>query len=487
MTRRKSQANKKFSSSNKIIIKEPRLVRVGNTWQRKEIKEVNIIDNNKPNRLVKDGNKWKRIVPSKNENVSPRQNIFELIVPQNKDMRLSNLEPLKGESESLKRMFDLIDDENLPSNESSKKFKFSIENNLYQYKLSQNTFLPVGFQIAEEILGYLDVEDLISVSLTYKPIHKFITNSEKLWQELYKELSPGSISSIMKPLIMIQSLASPELKPSVAWKRQVFNRLKYRPFYLAFTYLDDPNDFTISFPGVSYDLSTVHIEAYQYAIYDEEETFSPANFVQHNTQIFDSLQEGFNEWRIAIEPIKTELTKPLKLKDNDELFIVYNYMDVNSIFQFNFLKLFDNINEAIKFAESFSELNDDDDYYIIKNINHSGKIFDCKQKFIKDSRIAIDIVKFWSKIHQNRNLPNSFIEDDIKGKGKEEDTDDDANGSTNFIEKWKQMGLMDKTYIQEVIDDIINKTNQKKRSFKDSMLDMELGETSSSRNVKRKK
>ncbi|RGB41729.1 hypothetical protein C1646_662831 [Rhizophagus diaphanus] len=472
MTRRKSQANKKFS----------RLVRVGNTWQRKEIKEVNIIEN-KPNRLVKDGNKWKRIVSSKNENVSPRQNIFELIVPQNKDMRLSNLKSLKGESESLKRMFDLIDEENLSSNESSKKFKFSIENNLYQYKLSQNTFLPVGFQIAEEILGYLDVEDLISVSLTYKPIHKFITNSEKLWQELYKELSPGSISSIMKPLIMIQSLASPELKPSVAWKRQVFNRLKYRPFYLAFTYLDDPNDFTISFPGVSYDLSTVHIEAYQYAIYDEEETFSPANFVQHNTQIFDSLQEGFNEWRIAIEPIKTELKKPLKLKDNDELFIVYNYMDVNSIFQFNFLKLFDNINEAIKFAESFSELNDDDDYYI-KNINHSGKIFDCKQKFIKDSRIAIDIVKFWSKIHQNRNLPNSFIEDDIKGKGKDEDTDDDANGSTNFIEKWKQMGLMDKTYIQEVIDDIIN---QKKRSFKDSMLDMEFCETSSNRNVKRKK
>ncbi|CAB4422214.1 unnamed protein product [Rhizophagus irregularis] len=40
-----------------------------------------------------------------------------------------------------------------------KKFKFSIENNLYRYKLSQNTFLPVGFQITKEILGYLDVED----------------------------------------------------------------------------------------------------------------------------------------------------------------------------------------------------------------------------------------------------------------------------------------------------------------------------------------
>uniref|UniRef100_U9UE64 Uncharacterized protein n=1 Tax=Rhizophagus irregularis (strain DAOM 181602 / DAOM 197198 / MUCL 43194) TaxID=747089 RepID=U9UE64_RHIID len=76
--------------------------------------------------------------PSKNENVSPRQNIFELIV----DMRLSNLEPLKGESESLKQMFDLIDDENLPSNESP-----------------HNTFLPVGFQITKETLGYLDVEN----------------------------------------------------------------------------------------------------------------------------------------------------------------------------------------------------------------------------------------------------------------------------------------------------------------------------------------
>ncbi|GBB94140.1 hypothetical protein RclHR1_00230018 [Rhizophagus clarus] len=479
MTRYESQVNKrkeKSSSSNK----KPRLVRVGSTWQRKEIKEVNIIDiiENKPKRLVRNGNMWKRIVPSKNETVSPQQNISI----DTKIMRLSNLEPLKGESGSLKRMFDLIDNENSSSNEqngqqkSSKKFKISIENNLYRYKLSQNTFLPVGFQIAEEILGYLDVEDLISVSLTYKPIHKFITNSENLWQGLYQKLSPESINYIMKILIMIQSLASPELKPSVAWKRQVFNRLKYRPFYLAFTYLDDPNDFIISFPGVSYDLSTVQIEAYQYAIYEEEEILSPANFVQHNTQIFDSLQEGFDEWRIAIEPIKTDLTKPLKLKDNDELFIVYNYMNINSIFQFNFLKLFDNVIEAIKLAESLSDLNDDDDY--IKNINHSGKIFDCKQKFIKGSRIAVDIVKFWSKIHQNRNLPNTFIE-----KKEEEDTDDDADGSTNFIEKWRQMGLMDKTYIQEVIDDIINKSNQKKRSFKDSMLD----ESSSSRNGKRKK
>jgi hypothetical protein len=31
------------------------------------------------------------------------------------------------------------------------------------------------------------------------------------------------------------------------------------------------------------------------------------------------------------EPIKTDLTKPLKLKD-DELFIVYNYMNVKSNF-----------------------------------------------------------------------------------------------------------------------------------------------------------
>jgi len=48
---------------------------------------------------------------------------------------------------------------------SLKKLKLSIENNLYHYKLSQNTFLPVGFQMAEEILGFLDVEDLISTSI----------------------------------------------------------------------------------------------------------------------------------------------------------------------------------------------------------------------------------------------------------------------------------------------------------------------------------
>lgn len=74
-----------------------------------------------------------------------------------------------------------------------------IENNLYcYYKLSQNTFLSVAFQISEEILGYHDVEDLISIGLTYKPIHKFIIKSEKLWQELYKNYHQDLISSIIK-------------------------------------------------------------------------------------------------------------------------------------------------------------------------------------------------------------------------------------------------------------------------------------------------
>ncbi|GBC34233.1 uncharacterized protein OCT59_018914 [Rhizophagus irregularis] len=39
-------------------------------------------------------------------------------------MRLSNLEPLKGESESLKH---LIDDENLPPNESQKSSNFRLK------------------------------------------------------------------------------------------------------------------------------------------------------------------------------------------------------------------------------------------------------------------------------------------------------------------------------------------------------------------------
>jgi hypothetical protein len=67
MTRPKSQANKKSSSSNKII---PRLVRIGGKWQRKEIKEV---IKNGPKRLVRNGNIWKRIVP---ETVSPQQNLI---------------------------------------------------------------------------------------------------------------------------------------------------------------------------------------------------------------------------------------------------------------------------------------------------------------------------------------------------------------------------------------------------------------------------
>ena len=88
-------------------------------------------------------------------------------------------------------------------------------------------------------------------------------------------------------------------------------------------------------------------------------------------------------------------------------------------------------------------------------------------------------MKFWSKIHQNRILPNSFTEEEEGEEVNEvEESDDDAN----FIEQWQQMGLMDKTYVNELIDDIddtIYQSNQKKRSLEDFM---ELGEPPSDRN-----
>ena len=39
------------------------------------------------------------------------------------------------------------------------------------------------------------------------------------------------------------------------------------------------------------------------------------------------------------------------------------------------------------------------------------------------------------------------------------------------------MGFVDKTYVQEVIDDMIYNINRKKRSLEDSMMEMKPGES----------
>ena len=71
--------------------------------------------------------------------------------------------------------------------------------------------------------------------------------------------------------------------------------------------MNNSSDFTISFLGTSYDISTVYFEVGQYS---EETFFSAANFIQHNSQIFDLLQEKFDEWKIIM------INSPIQINKN---------------------------------------------------------------------------------------------------------------------------------------------------------------------------
>src|SRR3990170_3248632 len=86
-TRRKMTrpARRKERFLKKKPNKKSRLVRVGDTWERKNIKnDIKNIIENKPKRLVRIGNTWKRNALYANETAeSPQQNIFELPVSKN--------------------------------------------------------------------------------------------------------------------------------------------------------------------------------------------------------------------------------------------------------------------------------------------------------------------------------------------------------------------------------------------------------------------
>ncbi|CAG8432751.1 7078_t:CDS:2 [Diversispora eburnea] len=457
----KTKNNKIMDSTvNENTIKKPncrpgRLVRVGKTWVRINNNNLSVISlHEELSKLPVSSSKTVTLLHEENTNNNNDKNEKGLILNVENVINENNLNKEKNVINYYSLSTKLSD------NIISKQLKG--KGREVECKLSQNTFLPVGYQLAEEIFSYLEVEDLVSVSLTYKPIYKFITLSTNLWKNLYKQFVSIKINKIMEPLTMLQTLTNNNLKPSIAWKNHVFSRIKYRPIYLSYTYLDSSNDFMITFPGASYDYDTIYTEVQEYVIDEDEPTSSsncnspnfnsrPPQYINNrirrgNQVLFDEIQNGFqDQWRIAIEKVKCEMISPLKLKDGDDIFVVYNYSDTKKHpYTFEILKIFDNINEAIKFAKEMSDELDGGD---VKNVEHRGEIFDSKRKNIfleinesNELRVSVDKVKFWKKVHK---IPNFLHYDNENGKDK-------------IIETWKQMGYVDKSFLLEALQNIVD-------------------------------
>nr|CAG8588853.1 12536_t:CDS:2 [Entrophospora candida] len=330
-----------------------------------------------------------------------------------------------------------------------------INNCLLSCKLEKNTFLPVGVEIAEDIFGYLDVEDLISVSLTYKPVSKFVSESVKLWQEIYQRISSEHVNMIMKPIVMVQAMISPNSSQAIIWKRQVFEKLKYRPYYVLYSYLDESDDFTLLFLGASHDFDTLVLEAEEYTRqYDDDDIVSihpsrPPKHINHEGQLYDKLQVGYDrDWRVAIETVNTLLDHPLRLRNADKILIVYKYSDVEKDFEFEFLKIYDDESDAIKFAKSLS--NPDNESSEAKNFDHRGEIFDREDVSNKNFRIAVDCVKFWGKVHTEKQLFGATMYFESEDEDLNEESMDigdimEDDESNSPIERWKQRGYFDKS------------------------------------------
>ncbi|CAJ0745363.1 11619_t:CDS:2 [Entrophospora sp. SA101] len=321
--------------------------------------------------------------------------------------------------------------------------------------IKKNTFLPVGVEIAEDIFGYLDVEDLISVSLTYKPVSKFVSESVKLWQEIYQRISSEHVNMIMKPIVMVQAMISPNSSQAIIWKRQVFEKLKYRPYYVLYSYLDESDDFTLLFLGASHDFDTLVLEAEEYTRqYDDDDIVSihpsrPPKHINHEGQLYDKLQVGYDrDWRVAIETVNTLLDHPLRLRNADKILIVYKYSDVEKDFEFEFLKIYDDESDAIKFAKSLS--NPDNESSEAKNFDHRGEIFDREDVSNKNFRIAVDCVKFWGKVHTEKQLFSATMyfeseDEDLNEESMDIDDIMEDDESNSPIERWKQRGYFDKS------------------------------------------
>jgi hypothetical protein len=58
--------------------------------------------------------------------------------------------------------------------------------------------------------------------------------------------------------------------------------------------------------------------------------------------------------------------------------------------------------------------------------------------------------------------PNRILLNEVS-KGEGEDSEEEhVDHDTKLIKRWRKMGFVDKTYVQEVIDDMIYNTNRKK-------------------------
>ncbi|CAG8598363.1 12876_t:CDS:2 [Ambispora gerdemannii] len=159
-----------------------------------------------------------------------------------------------------------------------------------------------------------------------------------------------------------------QLKPAVAWKRQVFNRLRYRPFYIAYSYLDD-QDFTLTlmFHGAFYDYPTTYQEAIDY---------------------------GFFFYGAPVESIKPDFKYPLETVGGDKLYLVYTYLDIQEGFQFTFDKLFDDERTAIEYAAKLAE---PEDVSRTTYVDHNGEKFDSKHRDVINARVAVDVLPVWRK------------------------------------------------------------------------------------------
>ncbi|CAG8623429.1 2057_t:CDS:2 [Paraglomus occultum] len=348
---------------------------------------------------------------------------------------------------------------------------------LERCKLAENTFMPVGYQVAEEILSVLDVEDLISVSLTYKPMHRFINNSSTLWKRIHARLTPPTNHKIMDSMLTLQKFADTNVNLGSAWKKHVFQRLRNRTYYLSYSYWDDSKDFTITFHGASYDLNTVYHETVGYANFVGD--IGPPTipmFVHHQGQLFD-VQQGFQKWRIAIEPIQTSLQRPIKTENNNLLYIVYTYSDRPTDFQFNLMKTFDNEIDAINYAQTIAE--DVDSFP--QNVECLGELFDAKVKSSTQqfpTRVAINTAEFWSKVDEDevarikkdeQKLLDNCDEDELMNdieEGKEDENNSGGGEDTGWSGE-KTYNLSDALDAFDIM--IESYKNNKKRSFSEAM------------------
>jgi hypothetical protein len=329
--------------------------------------------------------------------------------------------------------------------------------------------MPVGFEIGEHILGLLGVEDLVAVSRTCKAMYNFVNGSVTLWQELHARLgSPINTLRISSFVTVLSQLSPDHLPLSVAWKRQVYKLLKNRLFYVGFSYRDDYQKVQILFHATSHDINAVYEECEDYQALlgcDLLGTDEPPMHVFHRGAVLDIKQQGFENWRIAIEPVQTEFQRPLVIDEQRVLFIVYTYVDDVKRFDFELRKLFDDKTAAFAFAESLAtDLNMP---AVRKSVKHTGEIFDDCARDLPRMRVAIDPINF------RRKSPLAMFQ----RQDEEEDTDSDSDDHmiddeeeeelSGLLQELKDSGYPVSSTSEAALSTFIQ-AEKRKRSFTDN-------------------